>query len=159
MQASKIMPGTTYALKARNNTFVRFLVTAVVTRRERATGSPHDYDYKSAVEGFKNEPGEDRCTITVDPDAILGPYQDVAELRERKRLEDEARAKADQAIKDETMRALILLYKATGVPMPEKLDHYSAPFHTNYGGTEITITRDAVALLIDVLAARLVSAK
>jgi len=156
MQASKIMPGTTYALKARNNTFVRFLVTAVVTRRERATGSPHDY--KSAVEGFKNEPGESRETITVDPDAILAPYQDVAELRERKRLEDEARAKADQAIKDETMRALILLYKATGVPMPEKLDHYSAPFHTNYGGTEITITRDAVALVIKALSARLVSA-
>jgi hypothetical protein len=125
MQASKIKPEHVYAIKNEGGQLVRFYVSAVVTRRERSTGSPHDFS--STVEGYVT--AEDTGTgkrsdkRTLTPDAILGLYVEHVELVEREKREKaeaEAEEKAKAAAHEAQWRRL---YELTGLPVPTEKKH------------------------------------
>jgi hypothetical protein len=137
MQGSKILPGKIYGLD-RGNRLVRFNVDAVIQRRDRADGSPHDY--KSFVEGFileDREDGEMPERLTVPAKSLLGPYQDIVELRERAAAE-----KAERDAKDaERLRRRNVvrrwLYDLVKEQLPEENNH-SQLFRTGYSGVDIS---------------------
>ncbi len=136
MQASKILPGAIYAIK-QGEEHKRFHVHAVVTRRSKNTGSPHDYE--SHVEGYvleDHEPGE-RKLVRMDPKKLLGEFTEFSELVERKRLEEAAAKEKGNAEKAALERLATLLYRAAGLPVPEKLDKYRVPIRTAFGSIDI----------------------
>lgn len=140
MQASKITPKKTYAIKHANDKLVRFVVSEVVQRRVDNTGSPHDY--KSHVEGHLVGEHE---KITLRPDQILGPFEDYAELLKTKEREDEQHRLAEQQKMNAALSCCRALYQKCGLPVPD-LSHYNIPFRVNYGDG-ITVNKDGVALL------------
>jgi hypothetical protein len=152
MQASKILPRKTYAIR-RNGELVRFYVTAVVTRREKATGSPHDH--KSVIEGHVHEASEPRSDngtlplIVVNPEAVLGPFEEYVELAARKKAEEDAREHEKALREDARTRLWTLLYERTGRPRPNDPKIHSQPFRITYSG--IDVTDDGVKLLTELL--------
>lgn len=149
MQASKIVVDAVYAVKRKDDTYARFKVSAVITRRERNTGSPHDY--KSKVEGKWAEPDAPTDTIMLDPEQILGPYEDYMELVERKRKEDaEEKRKKDEKLA-QVVELQELLYTVSGVEKPKDTSHrnYNQPFQIGYSG--IDIRKEAVVPLTEAL--------
>jgi hypothetical protein len=149
MQASKIVPHDIYALRL-DGKLVRFRVTAVITRRERATGSPHDYT--SLVEGYvilQDGGGQDQTRV-LDPKALLGSYEEQVELVERKRREDEA-VDAKKRERDERAQRLIArLYAMTGLPLHE--NEYKRAFRPGYQG-DLDVSVEGVAALLEVMEA------
>jgi hypothetical protein len=94
MNASKIVPRKTYAIDTPQG-LVRFIVDEVVTRRTKATGSPHDYQSEivGRVHPEDCNPGFERGkAYRYDPKAILGPYEEQAELVSRQKAEKAATA-------------------------------------------------------------------
>jgi hypothetical protein len=153
MQASKILPKAIYAIK-RGDGYVRFNVTAVVTRRTRATGGPHDYD--SVVEGWITEDAQDgkAPTITIKPDAVLGPFEEYAELAARKRAEDEASEREGRSRMEARQRLWTLLYDKCGLERPNEPRDYRQAFRIGSAG-EIEVRTDvAVAALTALLEGR-----
>lgn len=141
MQGSKILPDNTYAVEVGDNRrLVRFVVQAVIQRRTRATGSPHDYE--SFVEGWIMEDakeGERRETVTLSTKRILGPYEEQAELRARKDAEDAERKRKDDETENNRNVLVLWLYSITGLEPPtDKQAPYSKmPFRRDYGGVDI----------------------
>jgi hypothetical protein len=115
------MPDKIYAIRHKGE-LARFAVDEVVTRRTRSTGSPHDY--KSEVVGRLWE-DESRQELTLAPEAILGPYEEHAELVVREAAERKARDAAKKA-KDQTRYELArLLFALVGMwPNEEDLTAY-----------------------------------
>lgn len=151
MQGSKVTPQETYAMR-RDDGLVRFTVSAVITRRTEARGSPHDY--KTEVEGYiveDGKTGKQREFIMVNPKALLGPYLEQVELKARKDAEDakrEAEAMEQQALRE---RLIEVLYTVTGLPRPNNND-YGAPFRLSFNDVDIRL--DGIAALLKVLEAK-----
>src|SRR6185369_6705929 len=114
-----------------------------VQRRIKNTGSPHDYT--AHVEGNIVEdhiPGLTAPVVKLDPDQLLGPYEQQAELLARREAEmaevQRANEAADAAAKDLAVR----LYQCCGLPVPENLDKYDfahkQPFRVHFQSVEIT---------------------
>jgi hypothetical protein len=155
MQASKIQPGVVYAIKDDDDRLVRFRVTEVVTKRTKATGSPHDYE--STVEGYidiKDAEKGKPITRVFKPEAILGEYKAYAELVEREEAERVAqKAKADEQTAL-TKRLHEALYRIAGLEYPKNDGkRYDTPIRIGYGGTDIIIQFDAVEPLLKALEA------
>jgi hypothetical protein len=146
MQGSKILPGKVYGLD-RGNRLVRFNVDAVIQRRDRADGSPHDY--KSFVEGFILEDREDGAMperLTVPAKSLLGPYQDIVELRERaaaERVERDAKD-AERLRRRQVVRRW--LYDLVKAQVPETDNHFQL-FSTGYSSVDIS-TEGVNALIV-----------
>jgi hypothetical protein len=147
MQASKIVPESIYAVRRGKDELVRFHVKSITTTRSKGTGSPHDF--RSYVSGFYVEdhtPGELPESIKLDPEKILGPYEDYIELVQRKKQEEAARQAAAD-IEDEKVRAVArALYHFVDQPVPNKLDDYKMPFRVSYKKIEIDETGQALLL-------------
>lgn len=141
MQASKVMPDVVYAIKGPDGCYARFKVDAINTRRFRATGSPHDY--KSTVEGTVVESGQ---KLTVEPNEILGPFEEYAELAERKKREDAERARQGAERAQALQELWRMLYERSGQPCPNDPGAYRQPFRIDSGGT-IRIDSDGVRML------------
>jgi hypothetical protein len=146
MQASKIKVGEVYAIK-RDGEFVRLQVTAVVTRRINNHNNPHDYE--SSVEGRIVEDANNTI-VTVASGAVFGPYEEQVELAERNRQEKEAKAQAEEAVRQRTSKLRDLLYTKLGVDLPDHERSFEQPFRTGSWG-EVEIRKNGVQLLIDYL--------
>lgn len=130
MQTAKIKAGETYAMDRRGD-LVRFVVQAVITSKTRSKT-------ESKIEGYIEEDrkeGEPVPTRTVDPERLIGPYAEQAELVERKRQEEAARTAAHKErlrVGDLDRR---MLYAFVGVAVPKvKPEEYSQPFRLGYNG-------------------------
>jgi hypothetical protein len=148
MQASKILPGHIYAVKAEGDRLARFKVAAIVTRRERATGSPHDYT--SRIEGVTIDGARISHLQSLKPEEILGPFDQYAELAEQKRAEDIERKRHQDEREAAAAHAVDLLYTRTGIERPADIDRYGAPFRRSHSG-EIALSETGVRALIEML--------
>jgi hypothetical protein len=101
------------------------------------------------VSGFYVEdhtPGDISENIKLDPEKLLGPYEDYIELVQRKKQEEAARKAAADA-EDEKVRAVArALYHFVDQPMPNKLDDYKMPFRVSYKKIEIDEIGQALLL-------------
>jgi hypothetical protein len=143
--ASKAKIGTIYAVM-REGKLTRFRVTKVTTHRIADNGSPHDY--RSEITGEfilgHSEDGYKSEAATIEPDKLLGQFDEYQELvAERKAEEAAAKSKAD-AEKQAADDLVALLYDISGLPISN--DRWRAPFAERYSGVEIS--RDAVAALL-----------
>jgi hypothetical protein len=143
MQTSKIKPGETYAMDRRGD-LVRFVVQAIHTEKTRSKSL-------SQIEGYIEEDrkeGEPVPVRKVDPDRLIGPYAEQAELVERKAQEQRERdAKHAEALRlgNEDRCAL---YAFVGAEVPKvKADEYKQPFYVGYNGT-LTIRDDGTKLIV-----------
>ena len=141
MQASKIMIGKVYAIKAdRGEGLKRFNIVSVTTVRSRSTGSPHDYS--SYVSGtVLNDDGHPvGDVIKIDPEKVLGPFEDYAELVAQKKAQDAAREAATKAVNDRADKLRLTLYALVDQEAPPGNDryNYSQPFRASSGSLEIS---------------------
>lgn len=150
MQASKIKPRKTYAIWQKSlddepAKLVRFRVNAVITTR---TGdSPHDYN--SVINGgvYPEDGGE--ILTGLDPEKILGPYEDYKELIARQEAEMAARvAEAQKVVKQQTL-LIKHLYRTIGEDAPNP-ESRNVPFRKSYGGG-LDISYEGVMALIEAL--------
>ena len=157
MQASKIVIGGLYAIKLENGDLVRFEVSEVVTRRVSNHGNPHDY--KSHVLGRVREgkpPTGDGSTVApevlkLDPDRILGGFDQYVELVERARAEKAALEKENIEKTEQAIELWRLLYEKAGMP-PASNDpsSYKQPFKVNYGRA-LEISYEGIGPLLNAL--------
>jgi len=143
MQGSKIVPDKTYAYRKADGNLVRFVATAVITKRTGRTGSPHDYS--SSVEGFileDNDPEgrhSNREIITLLPKHLLGPYEESVELVARENAEKAERQR--QIDEREAARKAVVdwLYQWTHVEQPEPGSGFYRNHHfaRSHSGVEI----------------------
>lgn len=151
MQASKIVIGKVYAIKG-DEGLKRFNVTSVVTIRSRNTGSPHDYSshVHGTIIGDGGHPvGE---VIKVNPDKVLGPFEDYVELVEKQKAEKAAREAASKAVEDRATKLRLALYALVNKQAPPANDryNYSQPYRVSSGGS-LDITQEGVAWLLEAL--------
>jgi hypothetical protein len=157
MQASKIKVKSIYAVRAADEVGLnRFNVTAVVQRRVDNTGSPHDY--KSSVEGFVVEDNDgvavkDLKVIRLDPDKILGPFEEFAELDNRRKAELAAATQKATEFDETNLELRRLLYQLVGEPIPNDQRDWKQLFR--YTGSTLSISSDAVEPLVKALKAML----
>ena len=130
MQAAKIKVGEVYAYW-RGSEYVRYAVDAKITRNEGDRA-------QTTLEGRIIEDGRAALKFTLSPEDLKGPYQEVAELVERKAKEDAKRAA--------TERDRLTLYRFVGVKPPKGKD-YDQPFRASYGSVDIR--QAGVRLLIE----------
>jgi len=155
MQASKIKVKGRYAIYDQNKQLVRFYVTSVVTSRTDNTGSPHDYSSK--VNGhidtgdWTNDADNNR--LSLDPEKILGPYEDYKELVERERAENAAKQAASDARDQLGFDLRRALYALIGEPCPNDERGHRQFFRFTYGGG-VDISGDAAQRVIDALRRR-----
>jgi len=131
MQASKVKINTIYAIK-RGGKLERFHVTEIVTRKTIAYPTS-----RNSIKGYTLEDGINRRNEwEVDPQDLLGPYEEQAELVERKAKEDaERKAQADaREAKARTDR--LALYAFVGVTPPKNPKDYNQLFRAQYGSVE-----------------------
>ena len=145
MQASKIIPGTTYAFK-RDDKLLRFRVTEVVTvtRRRGAKNNPHDHE--SEVHGTVET---DPKIVKAAPERLLGEYQEYSELVARQEQERAAAQRKTEEEKNNAHQLAQALYRLVKLPMPANLDGYNIPFTTRYG--TLQIEKDGVVPLLTAL--------
>jgi len=143
MQTAKIKPGETYAIE-RNGKLCRFVVQEIVTSKTRSKST-------SRIEGYFEEDRKEGQPVphaAVDPDRLIGPYAEHAELVARKEQEQtERNAKHAEAVRlgNEDRCAL---YAFVGVAVPKvKPDEYHQPFHVGYNGT-LTIRDEGAKLIV-----------
>lgn len=165
MQASKVQIGKTYAIYrpdtgTDDKNLVRFRVTAVVQRRHRNTGSPHDY--LSTVEGVIVEDHGERAdyasdgsklVVSVTPNAVLGPYEEYAALVERKQRETAAKNKASREQQEAVDELRRLFYALVGEPMPNDGNDYKQLFRSSFGST-VEVKAEGVRALLAALKAK-----
>ena len=148
MQASKIKPGGIYAIKHKDS-LARFRVSSVVTTRYQNTGSPHDY--KSHVNGrIWDDDGED--LNEVNPNKILGPYEEYVELVEQTEKEKAEKTRIANAERAEALTLWQQLYRVTGLPTPENPTMYKNAIQLSHYGVDIEIHKDAIKPLLAALA-------
>lgn len=141
MQASKIKIGDEYAVRVKGQ-LARCRVSQVTTVRKGA----HPSDFTHTIIGYI-----DGASHTFNPDHVLGPYEEHAELVAKKEAED-ARKKAEADAKAKTSADLVaLLYKLTGQRKAE--GKYGHMFDSRYSGG-VEITNEGARLLLDVLSQR-----
>jgi hypothetical protein len=150
MQASKIKIGSIYAIRRESGELARYRATAVVTRRINNHGNPHDYS--STVEGTIVEDG-DNVVVKLQPEALLGPYQEQVELAERDQREKEARKALEEAERARVNKLRDLLYDKLGATKPDFDRGLDQPFRVGSWG-EVEIRKDGVQLLLDYLEGR-----
>lgn len=151
--ASKAVPGLVYAYRDDSDKLVRFRVSAVVTRRTEASGSPHDY--KSTIEGYIIEPGfsERSKLLTIEPNKLLGLYDQHLELVAREQQEMAERKRKEQSERAAVAELRKLLYQVTDLSAPSRATYAEAFYVSDYGGDTITINRAGVVPLIEFLKA------
>lgn len=148
MQTSKIKPGETYAMNHRQGDetkLVRFHVLAVITHRatDRTT---------SKLLGFvMDDPpaeGSSRAAdIKVDPERLIGPYEEQVELvarQKRERIEAEAEAAEKKRLANLDRLAL---YRFVGAEPPKDENDYRQPFALDYGGN-VDIRNEGTKLIV-----------
>lgn len=144
MQTSKIKPGETYAMDRRGD-LVRFVVQSILTTKTRSKTS-------NKIEGYIEEDrkeGESVPVRQVDPERLIGPYEEQTALVERKAQEEAAR-KAKLAERDHLANLdRLALYRFVGVAPPQtKPGVYSGEmFHIGYGGS-VDIRSEGVKAVI-----------
>ena len=150
MQANKIKPGVMYAANVEGE-MVRFVPDEVVTRRMRNTGSPHDY--KSTVIGKIKRDGPElsKSTYEIDPQAVLGPYEEQVALVEKEEAEKAAKEARHEQSRAEARALLELLYELMGVPVPDNLQPWTLPVRTAYGAHAVDITAAGVLPVLQAL--------
>jgi hypothetical protein len=166
MQASKIIPRQTYALRIGDFT-VRYAVTTVTTinRRDSAKTSPHDYtshitgwvhkaDLPPGVvlekpDGASDEAENDnRILYRAKPDEVLGLYTEHSELVRREKAERAAAKAREEADKSLASAVRLALYRLVGAnDVPSDPTGYGQMFSTNYTGKEVKISDDGVTAL------------
>jgi hypothetical protein len=156
MQASKVIPGKTYAVK-RGEKLLRFHAHSVETRMVRKGEKANPHDYSSKINGAFLD-GDDKDTVSIDPDRLLDEYTAYAELVERKAQEDKAASDKDAAKKAARVELWELLYAKTGETPKTGTDkyfgkktsiRYEGVYRVGYG--DVTISDDGVASLVEVL--------
>lgn len=152
MQASKIVIGKTYAIRDDDSQLVRFVATAVVTRRKSAHNNPHDYE--STIEGYitaQDRKNEKDQNLTLDPKWVLGPYEEQAELVARKAAEQAAYQAEKDAYKAAGEKLYRMLYNKADLPVPNDGRDHKSPFRISYSGDTLELNREGVALLLKIL--------
>ena len=159
MQASKIVVGRIYAVKVPNIDlwpYVRVTVTEVqtMTRRRSDSSKMSPHDYTSRVLGkvaHGDLPNGLDPDVNVAPEAVLGEYQEYADLKERE-LREKAAHEAEQQARQERRNDLLRrFYDAVGLPLPDKLSGHDLPFRADYRHG-IEIDHQGVALLLEAAA-------
>jgi len=144
MQGSKIVPGRIYAINypAHESGLARFHVTAVVQRRTRNTGSPHDY--QTDVEGYvveEQKPDVPINEITRSAKSLLGPYEEQAELKARADAEKAEHERAKKEREDNKAAVVTWLYKLTGLTPHHadeaRYERFGVPFNDRFTSIEI----------------------
>jgi hypothetical protein len=129
MLASKIKIGHDYAIKS-NHGLVRFRVDSVVTERSHTSST-------ARVKGFIVEDhveNDNRDQITLSPTEIRGPYEDFADLIERKKREDADRVRKEIEDVEAAEQLRHLLYSKSGLAIPNDPSIWrKEPFDTDYG--------------------------
>lgn len=134
MQTSKIKIGSEYALQ-RGDGLVRFRVVEIVTRKTRSTAT-------NEIVGFVVEDGaptddNKQEFVKLDPERLIGPYEEQIELVARKALET-IQAEAKKKAEAEQARAdRLALYEFVGVEPPQDVSSYNQHFRIGYGGVSI----------------------
>jgi hypothetical protein len=145
MQTAKIKAGETYAMeRGSNGNLVRFMVQAIITTKTRGKTINH-------IEGYvqeEREEGKPVASFRVDPERLIGPYAEHAELVARKEQEQAAHAAAHserQRLADLDRR---MLYAFVGVAVPKvKPDEYSQMFRIGYS-SGVDISGEGVKAII-----------
>jgi hypothetical protein len=143
MQAAKIKIGATYAIREGDNLRM-FKVRSVVTTR---TG-PHPSDFSHRVRGVVE--GEESEERVVSNDAVLGPYEEYAELVEKRAREKAEAKRRDDEIADRAHRLMELFCRMIGEPMPGKTTDWNAMIREGLSGT-VEINREGVEKLLAAL--------
>lgn len=150
MQASKIIPGKTYAVR-RGEALLRFRVREVntITQRKQANRSPHDS--RSEIVGYFVDRADNGGPVepaTLAPDDIQGEYTQFAELVERAAKEKAEREAKEKAERKQAQADRLALYAFVGLEPPQKADEYGQPFYLpSYGNVQVR--EDGVRLLVD----------
>lgn len=162
MQASKVNPGEVYAYKRGDENF-RFYVTAVLSRRDTRSKNA-----TSEIEGYvvedvpENHPqGNVPFRFTTDPSKLEGPWDQVQELVERKKREDEELKRKNAEHRAEQVAIRRDLYRFVGVEPPvgetgkkygrgEHDDPSDQPFPLGtYDRSKVDVTDAGVKLLVE----------
>jgi hypothetical protein len=151
MQANKIKVNGTYAVKNENGVLARLNVTAVVTRRVNNYNNPHDYE--SHVEGYITEshiPGENPSIVKVSTEKVLGPYEEYAELVQRREAEKAEQNRKQEHIKERALLLRRLFYELIDKPLPNDDNEHRQLFRLEYGNS-VDVSKEAVEPLIAAL--------
>lgn len=144
MQTAKIKIGDTYAFH-RSGTLARFIVQAIVTTRTKAKSV-------NVIEGYVEEDrqeGKPPQLAAMDPERLIGPYQEQAELAERKAQEDAAREAKKNEEHRLALRDRLALYAFVGVTPPKDAEHYNQPFRiTGYYSKDVDVTSGGTKLIL-----------
>jgi len=138
-----IVVGQVYAIKVDGNLH-RFFVTAVITRRERATGSPHDYTH--TVEGFDHDARFEKQKLTLPLNDLLGKFEHYQELVERSEREEAEKKAKKERLEAENEAIVRGLAKVLGIELGN--DRYRQPIRPCFSGQEFEINRDAMLQLV-----------
>jgi len=139
MQTSKISVGEVYAIKF-GGADARFNVTKIVTTKD--TGGT-----KSSIVGNVIEDGGKRGTeLHLDPSAIIGPFDAVAELAAKAQREKEERERAAAEREAQAIADRRALYRFVGETPPRNVKEYHQLFRATYGSVDIST--EGKALLI-----------
>jgi hypothetical protein len=145
--ATKVDLDKVYAIR-HDGKLVRFRPTSVTTVRHGQTGSPHDYE--SHVTGRIDPQDSNAGVVHIQPNALLGEYQEHVELVERERREKAARDHAQQLENEKVLRLQRLLYEISGLEQPvaeEGRDDYNALIRRQYDN-DIEINKKAADALL-----------
>jgi len=146
MQTSKIKIHSIYAV-ARSSGLARFHVTEIVTSK-----TSNDSPATNKIVGWfvEDRPAVgEATTVRLDPEKLIGPYDEQMELVERRRQE-EAEAKArTEASKAQAMADRLALYKFVGVEPIAKADDYRQLFRVQgYNNSHVDITDEGAKAII-----------
>lgn len=133
MQTSKIKIGETYALP-RGQGLVRFHVTEIVTRR--TSDGPATNEIKGYVVEDR-KPGSSPPDWKVEPADLLGPYDEQAELVERKKQEDAEREVKAKEREKQARRDRLALYAFVRAEAPKNPKDYHQMFSITFSSVEI----------------------
>jgi hypothetical protein len=87
---------------------------------------------------------------TIKPHQLLGQFEDYAELVEKKETEDRTRQAQLDREKREARDLLEMLYRVAGLPMPQRVDNFDAPFRLpSYGYSTPDIGKASVKPLLE----------
>lgn len=147
MQASKIIPGKTYAVHTLG-ALKCFRVDEVITTTRRH--SAHGSNSKSMVEGtFNDSTGLDQRRTQLSVDSLLGEYTEYQELVERKRAEEEAYKQEKKAASQAAISIAEALTKLAGLPISNNWEDPRNKIKVGYNG--VTISKEAYAPLLAAL--------
>jgi len=130
MQTSKIKTDGVYAIRDGAN-IVRFAVDEIVTTKsvDRSV---------SKIVGWVIKNGNRDHKRTLDPNDIIGPYEEQAALVEQKRVEDEKRKLASEERDRQALADRRALYKFVGVEVPRNAKDYHQLFRYSFGSVDFS---------------------